>query len=61
MSLFESDDFEVCPVCHGLGTVYDAKIDVDRPCRCQLPSTGKYSGADPTATEESSGAIVESS
>jgi hypothetical protein len=61
MSLFDSEEFEVCQKCGGGGWVYDAKVDATRRCSCQAaePTTGKYSGADPTSTEESSGAIIE--
>lgn len=61
MSLFDTGEFEVCPKCGGGGWVYDPKVDATRRCSCQSadPTTGKYSGPDPTATEESSGAIIE--
>jgi hypothetical protein len=61
MSLFNTEEFEVCPKCGGGGYIYDEKVDATRPCSCGAaqPTTGKYSGAGATATEESSGAIIE--
>ena len=35
MSLFETEEFEVCPKCGGIGYVYDDKVDATRPCSCQ--------------------------
>ena len=61
MSLFDAEEFAVCPSCGGGGQVWDQKIGAFRLCSCQaaFPASGKYSGANPTATEESSGAIIE--
>lgn len=37
MSLFDTEEFAVCPICAGIGYVYDEKVDATRPCSCQEP------------------------
>lgn len=32
MSLFPTETLVVCPRCRGMGTIYDAKVDADKPC-----------------------------
>jgi hypothetical protein len=34
MSLFETEEYEVCPKCGGSGLVYDEKVDATRACVC---------------------------
>jgi hypothetical protein len=41
MSLFDSEEFEVCPKCGGIGYVYDEKVDATRPCSCQRPDPAR--------------------
>lgn len=33
MSLFDADEFAVCPLCHGEGFVYDEKVDAAVACK----------------------------
>jgi hypothetical protein len=61
MSLFDGEEFDVCQKCGGGGWIWDESLDAHRQCSCQSadPTTGKYSGSEPTGTEKDSGDNIE--
>lgn len=44
MSLFDSEEFEVCKRCKGTGTIYDEASGESRVCACQTPAAPAPTG-----------------
>ena len=57
MSLFDSEEFEVCQKCGGGGWVYDPKVDATRACSCQ-PLSAKDTLAAARGVLELAGATI---
>jgi hypothetical protein len=59
VSLFDTGDLTVCPICKGMGTVYDHTIDADRPCSCRRDVTTNPSPPATIPAPFNSGALGE--